>query len=244
MKKRQQIVQLLVEKGFYPTCEQARRAIMAGKVSAEGYSSLKPGLLVHDAIEFEIREPERFVSRGGYKLEGALEAFNLIIQGKIALDIGASTGGFTDCLLQAGAQKVYAVDVGKFLLDESLRNDPRVVQIDGMNARFFKPADIPENVDIITMDVSFISIKKIIPALISSLKKEGIMLVLVKPQFEAKKNQVGKKGVVHDQKLISLILDDMIKFLKVLCLDVCGQVKSPITGPAGNQEYILWAVKV
>lgn len=242
MKNKQRVDQLLVNLGYYPTRERAKQAILAGAVSAKGYSMIKPGQTVADNTEFEIKEKERFASRGGYKLDEALMAFNLVITDAVAVDVGASTGGFTDCLLQAGVKKVYAVDVGKGLIHWSLRNDPRVVLIEEKNARYISKDDIPEETDIITIDVSFISLKKIIPAVLCLLKEKGYMLALVKPQFEAGKGKV-KKGVVKDEKLISTILTDMIQFFTSLGLMVKGQVRSPILGPAGNKEYILWAEK-
>ena len=244
MKKKQRIDTLLVQYGFFASRERAKRAVMAGQVSIKGYPSIKPGQLVSEHTAFIIHETDRYASRGGDKLEGAVNAFDLCVKDAIALDIGASTGGFTDCLLQYGAQKVYAVDVGKSLLAESLCTDPRVIQIDKSNARYMQADDIPELVDIITMDVSFISIKKIIPVVIQFLKPGGMLLPLVKPQFEVGKENVGRKGVVRDKKLISNLLQDMIKFCHSLSLDVYGQVRSPITGPAGNREYLLWVVKV
>ncbi len=241
--KKQRIDQLLVTRGYYPTRERAKRAIMAGLVRAEGIPSLKPGMQVAEDINFILKEQEKFVSRGGYKIEEAINAFDLCIDKKVVLDLGASTGGFTDCLLQCGAQKVYAVDVGKGILDWSLRNDDRVVVIEETNARYLKPEDIPEQVDVVSADVSFISLKKVIPAALPILKEKGWVLALVKPQFEAGKDQVGKNGVVRDEKLISRILEDMVDFFTQHGLQVNGQVRSPILGPKGNKEYMLWAVK-
>lgn len=241
--KKLRVDQLLVNQGYFPTREKAKRAVMAGMVVVDGHESLKPGQQVPEETTFTIKGQDLFVSRGGYKIEEAIKSFDLCVDGKICLDIGSSTGGFTDCLLQCGASKVYAVDVGKGLLDWSLRNDERVVVIEETNARYLKPEDIPEKVDVVSIDVSFISLKKIIPAALPVLKEKGWVLSLVKPQFEAGKGQVGKNGVVRDEKLISQILDDMILFFIQHGLQVNGQVRSPILGPKGNKEYMLWALK-
>ncbi|MDX9702477.1 MAG: TlyA family RNA methyltransferase [Candidatus Auribacterota bacterium] len=241
--KKQRIDQLLVTRGYYPTRERAKRAIMAGLVEADGFSILKPGMQIPEDTNFVVKEHDKFVSRGGYKIEEAINSFDLCVDKKVVLDLGASTGGFTDCLLQCGAKKVYAVDVGKGILDWSLRNDERVVVIEETNARYLKTEDIPELVDIVSADLSFISLKKVIPSVLPILKDKGWLLVLVKPQFEAGKGLVGKNGVVRDEKLISRIMEDMIDFLIQHGLQVNGQVRSPILGPKGNKEYMLWAVK-
>ena len=244
MAKKQRIDQLLVKRGLYQSRERAKRAVMAGYVEVEGLQNLKPGHLVAEDTTFIIKEKEKFVSRGGYKLEGAINAFDLCLYGMTALDIGSSTGGFTDCMLQSGVIKVYAVDVGKGLIAWSLRNDERVNLIENKNARYFKETDIPEKIDLITIDVSFISIKKIVPAVIKALKQHGYILALIKPQFEAERAQISKNGVVKDIEVIQNILEDRKFFFESLGLEVRGQVRSPILGPAGNREYILWAVKL
>lgn len=243
MKEKQRIDQLLVNQGFYPSRERAKRAVMAGHVHAEGLNTLKPGMMVDADTTFTIKEHERYVSRGGYKLEAALEGFDLCIDTCVAIDLGASTGGFTDCLLQFGAAKVYAVDVGKGLIDWKLRNDERVIVKEQLNARYLTQNDIPESADVVTIDASFISLKLVIPPVLPLLNPGGNLLCLVKPQFEAGKGQVGKNGVVRDENLILTILDDMIQFVISHGLEVRGQVRSPILGPAGNKEYIIWAVK-
>lgn len=244
MKKKQRVDQLLVKLGLYLSRERAKRAVMAGAVVADGYSNLKPGQLVSTDTVFKVKEKEKFVSRGGYKLEGAINSFDLCLCGMTALDVGSSTGGFTDCMLQAGVKKVYAVDVGKGLIAWSLRNDERVCLIENKNARYFKENDISEKVDVITIDVSFISIKKIVPAVIKALKQYGYLLALIKPQFEAERYQISKNGVVRDTEVIQNILAERKTFFESIGLDVRGQVKSPILGPAGNREYVLWAVKL
>ncbi len=244
MGKKQRVDQLLVDLGLYSSRERAKRSIMAGLVTARHYPSLKPGLMLDSDTVFSVKEKERVVSRGGYKLQGAIDGFDLCLDGKIAIDAGASTGGFTDCLLQAGVKKVYAVDVGKGLIDWSLRNNDKVILIEETNARYLKEEDIGEKVDLITIDVSFISLKKVVPALIPILKKGGYLLSLVKPQFEAGRGKVGKNGVVRDEKLICQILDDMIDFFSALGLEVNGKIRSPIKGPAGNKEYLLWSIKI
>jgi len=236
--------QLLVDLGYYPTREKAKRAVLAGLVFNCDQQILKPGQPFSKDTDFIIKEEERYVSRGGYKLETAIYSFDLCLHDMIAADIGSSTGGFTDCMLKSGVRKVYAIDVGKNLIDWHLRNDPRIVLMEGINARYIKESDLPEKVDLMTIDVSFISIKKVLPAVIALLKKKGMLLALIKPQFEVKKNQVGKNGIVKDDDLIQEILNDMMIFLKNIGFTVNGRVRVPIMGKnLSNKEYMLWAEK-
>jgi Predicted rRNA methylase len=207
--------QYLVEKGLAPTREKAQALIMSGLVLVDGKVVDKPGQRVKENARVEIKEPFRYVSRGGYKLEHALERLGLSVEGFTVLDVGSSTGGFTDCLLQRGAKKVYAVDVGKGQMDQKLRQDPRVVLYEETDARELTEKHIPEKVDLITMDVSFISSKKLLPVVVKFLKEEGFLLVLVKPQFELPPKFV-KKGVVKDDEKKAEAVLDVANFLKEL----------------------------
>lgn len=234
---------LLVQKGLCASLEIATALIMSGRVRLRDTVFAKPGQLVDENLPLELQQKEQFVSRGGYKLQGALDAFGCCFQGKIAMDVGASTGGFTDCLLQHGVQKVTCVDVGYGLLEMSLRNDPRVVVKEKMNARYITAESFDEPFDLITIDVSFISQKKILPALMSCLNLQGQIISLVKPQFEVNKHQVGKGGVVRDEKIILETVEDIIRFSETLQLKLKATAPSVIKGPAGNQEYFIWLEK-
>lgn len=230
---------LLLKRGIVSSREKANALIRAGYVYSKDRVLDKPGVFVPEEIQIFIKEKPKYVSRGGYKLEGAIKKFNLNVNGFVCCDIGASTGGFTDCLLKFGASKVYAIDVGKNLMDENLRKDKRVVLMEGINARYFKEEMINEKVDLITIDVSFISIKKIIPNVTGILKEKGFLLPLIKPQFEVGKGQVGKGGVVRDELKIIKVIDDIISFVENLNFKKLGMEKSPIKGQKGNQEYFI-----
>ncbi len=215
---------------------------MAGRVFIDGRLVDKAGFMVRPENVIEIVGPSNpYVSRGGLKLEGAILDLGIDVKDLFCIDVGASTGGFTDCLLQHGAAKVYAVDVGKRLLDNSLRKDPRVVVIEGCNVRHVRPGFIPEKVDLITIDVSFISLCLVIPPVIPSLKRDGRLLVLVKPQFELSRHEVGKKGVVRDEAKRLRALDKIKSFVSGSGFVVDGWVESRVKGPKGNQEYFLLA---
>ncbi|PMQ01083.1 MAG: TlyA family rRNA (cytidine-2'-O)-methyltransferase [Dictyoglomus sp. NZ13-RE01] len=188
---------LLVKRGFFESREQAKRAIMAGLVLIDDKLVIKPDIKFPFDVKIDIKEKQPYVSRGGFKLKKALDEFSLSVKDFVVLDIGASTGGFTDCLLQEGAKKVYAVDVGKGLLHEKLRNDQRVILMEGVNARYLKKDDFPEKFDLITIDVSFISILKIFPRLPELIKEDGRIIALIKPQFEAGPSEVSKGGIVR-----------------------------------------------
>jgi len=232
--------QYLVEKGLAPTREKAQALIMSGLVLVDGKTADKPGQRVKENAKVEIKEPFRYVSRGGYKLEHALEKLGLSVEGFTVLDVGSSTGGFTDCLLQKGAKRVYAVDVGKAQMDQKLRRDPRVVLYEETDARELTEKHIPEKVDLITMDVSFISSKKLLPVVVKFLKEEGFLLVLVKPQFELLPKFV-KKGVVKDdEKKVQAVLD-VANFLKGLGFSVLRVIKAKPRGTKGNEEFFLFA---
>ena len=185
-----------------------------------------------------VRTKPRYVSRGGEKLDAALGAFNLDVRNLIAADIGASTGGFTDCLLQSGARRVYAVDVGYGQLDFSLREDPRVVVMERQNARYLEP--LAEPVDIIVIDVSFISLRLVLPAVVRSLTADGVIIALVKPQFEAGKGSVSRQGVVRDERVRRRVVCEVVEFAATMSLGFSGLIRSPLTGPAGNEEFLVY----
>jgi 23S rRNA (cytidine1920-2'-O)/16S rRNA (cytidine1409-2'-O)-methyltransferase len=232
--------QYLVEKGLAPTREKAQALIMSGLVLVDGKTADKPGQRVKENAKVEIKEPFKYVSRGGYKLEHALEKLGLSVEGFTVLDVGASTGGFTDCLLQRGAKKVYAVDVGRTQMDQKLRQDSRVVLYEETDARELTEEHIPEKVDLITMDVSFISSKKLLPIVVKFLKEEGFLLVLVKPQFELHPKFV-KKGVVKDDEKKAQAVLDVANFLKGLGFSVLRVIKAKPRGTKGNEEFFLFA---
>lgn len=237
---------LLVQKGLVESREKAKRLIMAGQVFflKEGKWFLvdKPGSSYVESTEFKLKEKERFVSRGGYKLLTAIEAFNLEIKNKVCLDVGASTGGFTDCLLQHGAKKVYAVDVGTGQLDYKLRQDARVVNLEKVNMRYAKPDLLPEQVDFLTIDCSFISLKLVVPPSLQFLKPQGEIVVLIKPQFEVGKGET-KKGVVFSEAKQLEVVEDIKCFLeREVQVKVKEVIPSKIKGPKGNQEYLLYGV--
>jgi 23S rRNA (cytidine1920-2'-O)/16S rRNA (cytidine1409-2'-O)-methyltransferase len=234
--------QLLVQRSLADSREKAQRLVLAGAVRVNGQVADKPGHTVLDAPEtlLTVDSPEKFVGRGGQKLEKALDVFPITVTGRICLDVGASTGGFTDCLLQRGAVRVYAVDVGRGQLDWRLRNDPRVVLREGVNARYLKPGDLPEPVSLCVVDVSFISLTKILPAVIP-LMVPGDLVTLIKPQFEAGPDQVGKGGVVRDPAVRERVVDGIRLFGGGLPgLQWQDHCESPIKGPAGNVEFLAW----
>ena len=234
---------LLVSRNLVESRELAQRLIIAGEVSVGGHPSTKPGLKVNEDADITIRNRPRYVSRGGLKMEGALNAFPVSAEGKVCLDIGASTGGFTDCLLQHGAARVHAIDVGTNQLVWKLRQDPRVIVKEKFNARYMTPEDIGEQVDLIVSDVSFISLKKILPAAFPLLKKGGDALVLIKPQFEAGREKVGKKGVVRDKAVHEEVVERIIEFASQNGFFVKNLEYSPIKGPEGNIEYLVYIRK-
>ena len=235
MKRR--LDQLLVERGLFASREQAKRAVMAGWVRVDGERRDKPGTAVSGAAAIEVRgRAEPYVSRGGRKLEQALDAFDVDPGGAVCLDVGASTGGFTDCLLAHGAARVYAVDVGYGQLDAGLRNDARVVVMERVNARHLPADALPETCRIATVDVSFISVVKVAPALLPHLAAGADLLVLIKPQFEVGRDQVGKGGVVRDDELRRDVAARRIAELSALGLEFGASVDCDLRGPAGNRE--------
>jgi len=228
---------LLVERGLLPSREKARAAVLAGAVLVRGQPVEKPGTLVGEEEELALKAPPRYVSRGGEKLEFALAHFGLQVQGLVAVDIGAATGGFTDCLLQHGARRVYAVDVGYGLLDYRLRQDPRVVVMERTNARYLR--SLPEPVDLATVDVSFISLEKVLPAVAHLLAPGGKIVALFKPQFQARREEVGRGGVIRDPQLHAALLGRFVAWATREGFRLLGLVPSPLLGPAGNREFFL-----
>lgn len=230
---------LLEERGLCCSRSQAQGEIRAGNVLVDGQRVDKPGALIPEGVKIELRKRARYVGRGGLKLEGALRAFKIDVCGKTALDIGASTGGFSDCLLQHGAKRVYAVDVGYGQLDWKLRQDERVIVLERMNARYLKLADIGERADLATIDVSFISLKKIIPPLLAIVKEGGDIITLVKPQFEAGRGKA-KRGVIRGPQLHMEVLEDLSHFVhEELGISLLDATFSPIKGPRGNIEFFF-----
>ena len=236
---RSRLDQLLVDKGLFESRERARRAVMAGSVTVDGVPADKPGTAVPDTAHLEVVGPkEPFVSRGGRKLAYALDHFELDPTGWTCLDVGASTGGFTDCLLQRGASRVYALDVGRGQLDFKLRSDSRVVAMEGVNARYFEVESIAEPCQLVTVDVSFISLVKVVPALLPALPPGGYLLTLIKPQFEVGKGLVGKGGVVRDESVRGRIIQERGEELASPGLVLMGIVDSEVVGAKGNREAL------
>ena len=231
---------LLAERGLAPSREAARRMIMAGEVRIAGEVRDKPGMRVPDDAALEVKQAARFVSRGGEKLAAALDAFPLDVAGRVCADVGASTGGFTDCLLQAGAARVYAIDVGYGQLDYRLRTDPRVVPMERTNARYLER--LPEPVSLIVVDASFISLRLLLPVFKGWIEDAADLVVLIKPQFEAGKGQVGKGGVVRDPAIHAQVLDDVLAAAETDGYSLRGLLASPLRGPAGNIEFLAWLV--
>ena len=230
----------MVDRGLAESREKAQAMIMAGEVLVDGHKARKPGETVALACNIEVLSRPRFVGRGGIKLQAALEHFHIDPTGMICIDVGASTGGFTDCLLQNGAARVHAVDVGHGQLDWKIRNDPRVVVYEGLNARQLTPAQIGELVDLAVCDVSFISVTMILPGVAGLLKPAGQMVVLVKPQFEAGREQVGKGGIVRDPAVQQAACDRVAEAATALGFR-CSTIDSPIAGAEGNREILLHA---
>jgi len=234
----------MVEKGLVPSREKAQALIMIGGVKVNGQVMRKPGQKIREDALIEILQPPcPYVSRGGIKLEGAIKGFGINVEGKVCLDVGASTGGFTDCLLQHGAKRVYAVDVGWGQLHWKLRNDPRVICLEKRNIRYLPKEEIPEEVDLVTIDTSFISLKLVIPAVLKFLKEKAEILALIKPQFEVGKGEVGKGGVVRDSEKHKRVIEEIRIFSQNLGLHPVGVIESPILGPKGNKEFFIYLIK-
>ena len=242
MKKRLDI--LLVEKGLAESREKAKTIIMSGIVYVDGEKEDKAGSTFPEEADIEVRgKTLRYVSRGGLKLEKAMTSFPIELTGKVCMDVGASTGGFTDCMLQNGAVKVYSVDVGHGQLAWSLRNDPRVVCMEKTNIRYVTPEDIEEPVAFASVDVSFISLSKVLPPLRELMTDEAECVCLIKPQFEAGREKVGKKGVVREKSTHIEVIENVLKFTLSFGFEVLGLDFSPIKGPEGNIEYLMYINK-
>ena len=237
MVAKQRLDSLLVERGLATSRAKAQALILAGEVVVGGKGNIKPGTLVALEAEITVEEPPPFVGRGGIKLEHALSEFQIDVSSKIAADIGASTGGFTDCLLKRGASRVYAVDVGYGQLALDLRNDPRVVVMERVNARY--PIPVEEEVDLATVDLSFISVEKVLPSVAGVVEEGGYIIVLLKPQFEAKRQEVGKGGVIRSPLLHARILGRFISWAVKHGFRLIGLVSSPILGASGNREFFI-----
>ena len=230
---------LLLARGFYESREKAQRAIMAGEVSLAGRVMDKAGTKIPEDAVIAVKTPDRYVGRGGHKMEAALKEFGIDPRGAICLDIGASTGGFTDCLLQHGAAKVYAIDVGHSQLDWKIRRDPRVVVREKLNARYLSRADIPEEIALCVIDVSFISLSLILPPALELLRPQGVIIPLIKPQFELRKEDVAHGGVVRDPALHARAVEKIRAFVSAnLQCQWSGCIESPILGGSGNKEYL------
>ncbi len=244
MLKKERIDVLLVEKGYFETREKAKRAIMAGLVYIDEVKHDKAGEKVSSDSNFIIRgNALKYVSRGGLKLEKAMELYKIDLTDKICMDIGASTGGFTDCMLQNGAKKVYSVDVGYGQLDWKLRNDDRVINMERTNIRHID-IDSIENLDFVSIDVSFISLKLVLPIAYKLLKDDSEIVFLIKPQFEAGREHVGKNGVIKDSKIHKKVIKQILDFATDTGFVYCGISYSPIKGPKGNREFLAYFKKI
>ncbi|MBB6625189.1 TlyA family RNA methyltransferase [Clostridium gasigenes] len=242
--KKERIDILLVEKGIITSRERAKTNIMAGKIFVNGHRVDKVGEKVDVDAEIIFKGEEiPYVSRGGLKLEKAMKSFNIILEDKVCMDIGASTGGFTDCMLQNHASKVFAVDVGYGQFAWKLRTDERVVCMERTNIRYVTPEEIGEKLDFASIDVSFISLKTIMPATVNLLKEDGEIVALIKPQFEAGRDKVGKKGVIRDINVHKEVVTKIVDYLISKELNILGISYSPIKGPEGNREYLVYFTK-
>jgi 23S rRNA (cytidine1920-2'-O)/16S rRNA (cytidine1409-2'-O)-methyltransferase len=240
VKNKKRLDVLLTEQGYTDTRSKAQAIIMSGQVYVDGQKADKPGISYEETVTIEVRgETCPYVSRGGLKLEKALRNFGVKPEGYVCSDSGASTGGFTDCLLQQGASKVFAIDVGYGQLDWKIRSDPRVVVMERTNIRYVTPEDLGEPLDLSVIDVSFIGLEIVLPTIKNLLKpKQGQVLCLIKPQFEAGKENVGKKGVVRDPKIHQMVLDNFVELAHRLEFNILGMTFSPVKGPEGNIEFL------
>jgi 23S rRNA (cytidine1920-2'-O)/16S rRNA (cytidine1409-2'-O)-methyltransferase len=240
MGKRKRLDKLLVERGLTASRDEGRRRILAGEVLVNDLPAGKPGSLVESSAVIQLRgKPAPYVSRGGSKLEHALNHFQIDVAGKVALDVGASTGGFTDCLLCRGARFVFAVDVGYGQLSWKLRNDPRVAVLERSNIRYLEPDSLPAAPEIATIDVSFISLRLVFPRVMKLLVEDGSMVALIKPQFEVGKGKVGHGGVVRRPEEHLRVIEEIEQAAQDLGLRVCGVTESPLLGPKGNREFFI-----
>ena len=244
MATKERLDKLLVDRGIVQSRARARTMILAGDVAVDGKRIDKPGIQIDVEARLQLRGGDSsYVSRGGDKLEGALRAFAVDPRGMVVMDVGASTGGFTDCVLQKGAEKVYTVDVGYGQLAWRLRKDPRVVNLERRNIRYLRREEVKEEMDLVLIDTSFISIEKFLPNLLAFLKRGGAILGLIKPQFEVGRGEVGKGGVVRDEALHKRVIDRISDFSRGLGLKVLGVTESPLLGPKGNKEFFIYLKK-
>ena len=244
MSERVRLDASLFARGLCDSREKAKALVMAGSVYLNGMKELKPGTPVKESDSLEVRDSAlKYVSRGGLKLEKALEVFGIKLENTVCMDVGASTGGFTDCMLQNGAARVYSVDVGYGQLSWRLRNDSRVVNLERTNFRYITPEQIPEKIDFAGADVSFISLKLILPALMPLLADKAAAVCLIKPQFEAGRELVGKNGVVRDREVHIKVIDDVLGYARQTGFYINGLDYSPVKGPQGNIEYLMYIGK-
>jgi 23S rRNA (cytidine1920-2'-O)/16S rRNA (cytidine1409-2'-O)-methyltransferase len=230
---------LLLQRGYIDDLSSGQRLIATGKVRIDGQTVYHPATMVNESANIAIEARNRFVSRGGEKLATALEKFNLSPQGLVCADIGSSTGGFTDCLLQGGANKVYAIDVGKGILEWRIRQNPKVIVMEKTNARYIEK--LPEDIEMVTIDVSFISLKIILPVVQNWLSPKNNIIILVKPQFEADKKVAARsRGVIREPKVHQEVLTNILSFANKIGFTVLGVIRSPITGHKGNEEFLAW----
>ena len=239
--KKERVDVLLVKQGLFETREQAKRAVMAGEILGENEERLdKPGEKIDPSVKLHFKGKKMpYVSRGGLKLEKAMSHFDVVLENKICMDVGSSTGGFTDCMLQNGAVKVYAIDVGHGQLDWKLRNDPRVVCMEKTNIRYVVPEDLQEAADFSSIDVSFISLTKVLLPVYHLLREDGEVVCLIKPQFEAGREKVGKKGVVREPEVHEEVIEKVVEYAQSIGYATLHLEYSPIKGPEGNIEYLL-----
>jgi len=236
---------LLVKNELATSREKAKAIIMSGNVFVDGIREDKAGSLFKEDARIEVKgNPNPYVSRGGLKLAKAFDVFQCSVEDKICADVGSSTGGFTDCMLQNGAKKVYAIDVGRGQLDWKLRSDPKVVTMEKTNIRYVTPEDFADEIDFSSIDVSFISLTKVLPAVYNYLTPQGEVIALIKPQFEAGREKVGKKGVVKDPLVHAQVIEKMVVSAKEIGFQVKGLDFSPIKGPEGNIEYLMYLKKI
>ncbi len=239
MKIRRRIDLIMVERGLVPSRERAQALIMEGRVRVNGAVVDKPGRMVAPEVKIEVEEEKRYVSRGWIKLNSALSNFNVNPEGKIAMDVGASTGGFTQCLLEHGAQKVYAIDVGYGIIADELRRDARVVLLERTNIRYLQRESIPDDIDIATIDVSFISLRHVLPRVKEFVKEGGDIIALIKPQFEVGKNEVEKGGLIRDERKHKRVIEEIRRFSEAIGLSPLKVIESPIRGKDGNREFFI-----
>jgi len=237
---KERIDRLLVIRAYAETREKAKALVMEGQVFVNGIRVEKPGAMIPVNGDIQITSGLKYVSRGGLKLEEAIRLFSIQVAEKVAIDVGASTGGFTDCLLQHGASRVYAVDVGYGQFDWKLRNNPRVILLERTNIRYLEKSLIPESVDIATVDVSFISLVKVLPKVREFLKESAEIIALIKPQFEVGKGQVGKGGIVRDPQKHLAVVESIKTASITMGFHVKGTIKSPLSGAKGNEEYFIY----